>query len=71
MTVNASKHYLNRYGVLTGQNIVIVTNNDSVYATGELLSSAGANITILDVREDNNSELNERFEVQKCSDKVW
>ena len=59
MTVNASKHYLNRYGVLTGQKIVIVTNNDSVYATGELLSSAGANITILDVREGKNSELNE------------
>jgi len=71
MTVNASKHYLNRYGVLTGQNIVIVTNNDSVYATGELLSSAGANITILDVREGNNSELNEDLKLQKCSDKVW
>ena len=28
MTVNASKHYLNRYGVLTGEDIVIATNND-------------------------------------------
>ena len=49
MTVNASKHYLNRYGILTGQNIVITTNNDSVYPTADLLSSAGANITILDL----------------------
>ena len=31
MTVNAAKHYLNRYGVLTGKDIVIATNNDSVY----------------------------------------
>ena len=69
MTVNASKHYLNRYGVLTGQNIVIVTNNDSVYATGELLSSAGANITILDVREGNNLELNEDLKPKNVQ--IW
>ena len=61
MTVNASKHYLNRYGILTGQNIVITTNNDSVYSTAELLSSAGANITILDIRADINPELKEKL----------
>ena len=61
MTVNASKHYLNRYGILTGQNIVITTNNDSVYPTADLLSSAGANITVLDTRTDINSELIEKF----------
>ena len=45
MTVNASKHYLNRYGVLTGEDIVIATNNDSVYETASELSEAGANVT--------------------------
>ena len=43
MTVNASKHYLNRYVVLTGEDIVIATNNDSVYETASDLSEAGAN----------------------------
>ena len=52
MTVNAAKHYLNRYGVLTGKNIVITTNNDSVYDTAYLLFKAGANVTVLDARID-------------------
>ncbi|PPR46819.1 MAG: Sarcosine oxidase subunit alpha [Alphaproteobacteria bacterium MarineAlpha5_Bin9] len=52
MTVNASKHYLNRYGVLTGKNIVISTNNDSAYKTAESLYNAGAKVTVLDVRQD-------------------
>ena len=47
MTVNASKHYLNRYGVLTGKRIAIATNNDSVYETAQQLSEAGANVTVL------------------------
>ena len=46
MTVNAAKHYLNRYGVLTGKDIVIATNNDSVYNTADLLSQAGAKVII-------------------------
>ena len=58
MTVNASKHYLNRYGVLTGKEIVISTNNDSVYKTAELLNNAGAKVTILDARKEINLELN-------------
>ena len=40
---------------------MITTNNDSVYPTADLLSSAGANITVLDIRADINSELNEKF----------
>ena len=42
MTTNAAKHYLNRYGVLSGQEIVISTNNDSVYSTANELMKAGA-----------------------------
>ena len=64
MTVNASKHYLNRYGVLTGKKIVITTNNDSVYSTAEILAKAGANVTVLDNRKETNIDLNKNnFEV--------
>ncbi len=67
MTVNASKHYLNRYGVLTGKNIVISTNNDSVYGTAEALVKAGAKVIVLDKREKSNSDLSKNnFEVRNC-----
>ena len=54
MTVNASRHYLNRYGILTGNNIVITTNNDSVYQTALELQEAGSRVTILDSRKNVN-----------------
>jgi len=57
MTVNAARHYLNRYGVLVGKNIVICTNNDSVYQTATELAFAGAKVQIVDYRERINSEL--------------
>ncbi len=50
MTAAASGTYLNRFGVLTGENIVIATNNDSVYQTAIDLKAAGASISVLDVR---------------------
>ena len=65
MTVNASKHYLNRYGVLTGKRIVIATNNDSVYETAHQLSEAGANVTVLDSRTNFEIETNKSFEIRK------
>ena len=65
MTVNASKLYLNRYGVLTGKNIAIATNNDSAYSTAEILSNAGAKVTVLDNRDNINIKLNSNnFEVK-------
>ena len=65
MTVNASKHYLNRYGVLTGKQIVIATNNDSVYTTAEILSNSGAKVTVLDSRPKINLEsINPSFEIK-------
>ena len=57
MTVNASRHYLNRYGILTGNNIVITTNNDSVYQTALELQEAGSKVTILDSRKNVNLDL--------------
>ena len=65
MTVNASKHYLNRYGVLTGEDIVIATNNDSVYETANELSEAGANVTVLDSRTNIEIDSNKNFEIRK------
>ncbi len=66
MTVNASKHYLNRYGILTGHNVVITTNNDSVYLTANLLSEAGAKVTVLDSRKNVNLDknINDNIEVK-------
>ena len=65
MTVNASKHYLNRYGVLTGEDIVIATNNDSVYETASELSEAGANVTVLDSRTNIEVNSNKNFEIRE------
>ena len=53
MTANAAKHYLNRYGVLSGQEIVISTNNDSVYTTANELTKAGSKVHIIDARNSN------------------
>ena len=50
MNAHAADCYLNRFGVLAGQNIVISTNNDSAYATASNLCQAGASVTLLDAR---------------------
>jgi len=60
MTVAAAGVYLNRYGVLAGQNIVIATNNDSAYPTAGQLSKAGAKVTLLDARASVSKALSER-----------
>ena len=52
MTAASARTYLNRYGVLPGQKIVISTNNDSVYGTAGELAAAGAQVTVLDARSD-------------------
>ncbi len=50
MTAAAGRTYLNRYGVLPGERIVIATNNDSAYPTATELADAGADVTLLDAR---------------------
>jgi len=50
MTAASARAYLNRYGVLPGERIVIATNNDSAYQTAAELARAGAEVTIADVR---------------------
>ena len=57
MTAKSASDYLNRYGLLLGQNILICTNNDSVYETATELSKAGSKVEIIDARESVNDEL--------------
>lgn len=52
MSAHAASIYLNRFGVLAGKQIVIATNNDSVYADAVNLAKAGAEVTLLDSRID-------------------
>lgn len=52
MTVNAARAYLNRYGVLPGERIVVATNNDSAYVTAAELVVAGADVVLVDAREN-------------------
>ena len=52
MTVNAGRAYLNRYGVLPGQRIVVTTNNESAYNAASELAAAGADVVLVDSREN-------------------
>jgi len=52
MTVDAARAYVNRFGVLPGEKIVIATNNDSAYTTANDLANAGASVTVVDIRAD-------------------
>ncbi|AZV80712.1 sarcosine oxidase subunit alpha family protein (plasmid) [Parasedimentitalea marina] len=52
MTSAAARSYLNRFGVLPGQNIVLSTNNDSAYVTAAELAQAGAKVTLVDLRAE-------------------
>ena len=61
MNANAAKHYLNRYGVVSGQNITLATNNDSVYVTALELAQAGSNVSIIDSRSSVGNEITEEL----------
>lgn len=51
MLSGAVRTYLNRYGVRTGQKVVVTTDNDDAYRTALALADAGAEIVaILDSR---------------------
>ena len=57
MTVSAGRAYLNRYGVLAGERIVVATNNDSAYLAAAELAGAGATVSLLDARTNISSPL--------------
>ena len=50
MTAAAANTYLNRFGILPGEKIIIATNNDSAYKPALNLAGAGAGVTLLDSR---------------------
>jgi sarcosine oxidase subunit alpha len=50
MLASAARTYLNRYGVIAGRRVAIMTNNDSAYRTAVELAAAEATVMVLDVR---------------------
>jgi len=50
MLADAVRAYVNRYAVLPGRNVVLLTNNDGAYRTALDLHRAGAAVTIADLR---------------------
>ncbi len=52
MLAGALRSYINRYAVLAGRRIIVLTNNDSAYASALDARAAGAEVEIVDVRKD-------------------
>ena len=50
MLSSAMADYAQLYGVLVGKDIALLTNNDTAYADALILKSAGAKVTVVDVR---------------------
>ncbi|KIC13345.1 glycine cleavage T C-terminal barrel domain-containing protein, partial [Leisingera sp. ANG-Vp] len=57
MTAAAGRAYLNRYGILPGQRVVIATTNDSAYQTAADLAAAGAEVVLADARRQPGCEV--------------
>ena len=57
MLAGAASTYLNRFGVLSGRNAVVFTNNDSAYRTACDMRAAGASVQIVDVRHGDSGSL--------------
>ena len=57
LTANAGRAYLNRYGLLPGQYIVVATNNDSAYKVAAEMAEAGAEVTLLEARSSISESL--------------
>ena len=57
------KKYIDYYGVKTGENISLFTNNDSAYETAISLNKSGVKVkVIIDIRENPSSILSEKIE---------
>jgi sarcosine oxidase subunit alpha len=52
MLASAARDYLHRYGVLAGQQVVVFTSDDAAYSTAIDLATAGADVTVLDARDE-------------------
>ncbi|NKB77020.1 MAG: sarcosine oxidase subunit alpha family protein [Gammaproteobacteria bacterium] len=60
MLANAIRTYIHRFGVLPGKQITVLTNNDSAYFTAIDASKAGAQVTIVDIRQNLSGEIFEK-----------
>lgn len=63
MLANAVRTYINRYRVLPGRAICVLTNNDSAYECAWDAHEAGARVTIVDVRDAVPDHLAEKARV--------
>ena len=50
MLAGALRSYINRFGVLPGRRIAVLTNNDSAYLAALDAAAAGATVEIIDIR---------------------
>lgn len=60
MLAGAVRTYINRYAVLPGRDIAVLTNNDSAYLTALDAHRHGARIEIVDIRPDPGGPLVEK-----------
>ncbi len=60
MTASALATYANKYGVLIGKKIVVLTSNDFAYQSAIDVANAGAEVTLVDTRESINTVWAER-----------
>ena len=55
MLANSAREYLKVYGVLSGKNPIIFTNNDTAYETAIEFKAKGIHTTILDTRKSSDA----------------
>ena len=65
MLAGAVRSYLHRYAVLPGRRAVVLTNNDSAYRTALDLRAAGAEVTVVDLRQRLEGALPARAEERR------
>ena len=54
MLSQSVRRYLNEYGVVSGKNVILYGNNDSIYSTAIDLNNQKINCSIVDVRPSGN-----------------
>ena len=57
MLASAVRTYLHRFGVRPGSKVVVVTTNDSAYATALNLNAAGVEVVVVDARDGPGGDL--------------
>ncbi|WP_431843079.1 FAD-dependent oxidoreductase [Calidifontibacter indicus] len=65
MIASAAQNYLGRHGVLTGEQVVVFTTNDSAYGVAADLAAAGAQVTVVDSRDSAGVEAADGVQVRR------